>query len=103
MRFEIQYKVTLPEYRAEKGVLGSVTISCAMRRILHFLGVELSGCVFFFGLYGWVPVAWLYLDVWSAGLVVLGGLSVSIVALYGIRSFRLVPWRLAVVSLIVGD
>ena len=36
--------------------------------------------------------------------MVLRGLSVSIVALYGIRSFRLVPWRLAfVVSLIVGD
>ena len=35
--------------------------------------------------------------------MVLGGLSVSIVALYGIRSFRLVPWRLAVVSLIIGD
>jgi len=48
MRFEIQYKVTLPEYRAEKGVLGSVTISCAMRRIIHFLGVELSGFLFFF-------------------------------------------------------
>ena len=31
------------------------------------------------------------------------GLSVSIIALYGIRSFRLVPWRPAVVSLIVGD
>jgi hypothetical protein len=54
-------------------------------------------------LYGWVLVAWLYLDVWSVDLVVLGGLSVSIVALYGIRSFRLVSWRLAVVSLIVGD
>lgn len=83
-------------------MLGSVTISCAIRRILHFLGVELSECVFL-GLYGWVLVSWLYLDVWSVGLVVLGGLSVSIVALYGIRSFRLVPWRLAVVSLIVGD
>ena len=46
MRYKIQYKVTLPECGAERGVLGSVTISCAMRRILHFLGVELSGCVF---------------------------------------------------------
>lgn len=72
-----------------------------MRRILHLYGVELSGCVFLGSVR---PGSGSLVCIWMFGARVSWCLGVSIVVLYGIRSFRLVPWRLTfVVSLIVGD